>query len=106
MSYDNLEISIEQEVSDVKMARPHVVLLGAGASRAACANGDKNGKTLPLMHDFIDVVGLNPLLGSLNLNTNQNFEDVFSDLYEKGETDKIVQIETLVEDYFDHLELP
>ena len=31
---------------------PHVVLLGAGASRAVCTNGDKHGRKLPLMSDL------------------------------------------------------
>jgi len=26
------------------MKKPHIVILGAGASRAVCPNGDKNGK--------------------------------------------------------------
>ncbi|MBS3101438.1 hypothetical protein J4204_04850 [Candidatus Woesearchaeota archaeon] len=52
------EISIEQEVNQVSMNRPHVVVLGAGASRATCPDGDKNGKKLPLMSDFVKILGL------------------------------------------------
>lgn len=33
--------------------RPHVVLLGAGASRAAFPSGEETGKHLPLMNDFV-----------------------------------------------------
>ena len=29
--------------------RPHVVILGAGASRAACPQGDATGKLVPLI---------------------------------------------------------
>ncbi len=36
------EISIKQEVNQVSMNRPHVVVLGAGASRATCPDGDNN----------------------------------------------------------------
>src|SRR5688572_3284220 len=34
-------VSIEQMVADTSMSRPHVVLLGAGASFAACPRGDR-----------------------------------------------------------------
>lgn len=105
MSSD-LEVSVEQEVADVSMGKPHVVVLGAGASRATCPNGDKNNKILPLMRDFTEVVGLKPLLDSFGVNPNQNFEEIFSDLYEKGEYDKIARIESIVEVYFNQLELP
>lgn len=32
----------------LKMQRPHIVILGAGASRAVCPE-DRNGKKLPIM---------------------------------------------------------
>lgn len=102
----DLEVSIEQEVDTVKMDRPHVIVLGAGASRAVCLNGDKNNKILPLMKDFTEALGLKALLNSWGVNAEQNFEEIFSDLYEKKENDKIVQIEKVVEEYFDQLELP
>ena len=41
---------------------PHVVLLGAGASRAAFPNGDRSGRRIPLMNDLVKVVGLSPLI--------------------------------------------
>jgi len=30
------EVSIDEEIDNVSMKRPHVVILGAGASRATC----------------------------------------------------------------------
>ncbi|MFW6223076.1 MAG: hypothetical protein ACOC3T_05645 [Bacteroidota bacterium] len=36
--------------------RPHVVILGAGASAAAFPQGDANGKKLPVMNDLADIV--------------------------------------------------
>jgi hypothetical protein len=102
----DLEVSIEQEVADVKMGKPHVVVLGAGASRQTCPKGDKNHKILPLMKDFTEAVGLKPLLNNWSINSEQNFEEIFSDLYEKNENDKITQIENAIEKYFDQLELP
>jgi len=88
------EVSIEQEVADVKMGRPHVVVLGAGASRAVCLNGDKNNKALPLMKDFTEAIGLKSLLNSWGINSEQNFEEIFSDLYEKKENEKKIFLET------------
>ncbi len=37
-------------------ARLHVVLLGAGASLAAFPNGDRLGRTLPLMKNLVEVL--------------------------------------------------
>lgn len=44
--------------------RPHVVILGAGASCAAIPNGDKNGKKISAMNSkSSDRVTENPLPG-------------------------------------------
>ena len=40
----------------------HIVLLGAGASRAAFPFGDLNGKVLPTMNDLIETIHLEPFL--------------------------------------------
>lgn len=102
----DFETSVKEEVAEVKMDRPHVVVLGAGASRAACPNGDKSGKILPLMCDFAEVVGLESLLKQWGIDATQNFEGIFSDLYKKNEIEKIRQIQETVEEYFQQLELP
>lgn len=99
-------VSVEQEISQINMGKPHVVVLGAGASRATCPNGDKNGKLLPLMNDFSEILGLKSLLEEWGINSEQNFENIFSDLYEKGENEKILKIEEIVEGYFNKLRLP
>jgi hypothetical protein len=100
------ESTIEEEVEDVSMKRPHVVVLGAGASRAACPNGDKNGNKLPLMMDFSSIVGLDEQLRKWNINSNVNFEDLFSDLYESGKKEKVETLEDRIQNYFKKLELP
>ncbi len=99
-------VTIEQEVADTKMGRPHVVVLGAGASRATCPNGDKNGRRLPLMRDFTEAIDIKNTLEQWVISPEQNFEEIFSDLYEKGEHKKLTQIENAVEEYFGKLELP
>lgn len=103
---DDLEISVENEISQADWKTPHVVLLGAGASRATCASGDKNGKALPLMADFATTTGLRPLLERFGLNPDGNFEDAFSELWARKQTDAVKEIETAIEGYFGALELP
>lgn len=86
--------------------RPHVVILGAGASRAACPQGDKNGKTLPLMADLAKVLGMKDVFQGWGIDYRRNFEDIFGELYEKGEAGKIKEVQRRVESYFGGLELP
>lgn len=103
---DDLVYSKAQELADVRMERPHVVILGAGASRAACPKGDKNGRLLPVMADFSRLVGLTELFRDWGIDPDRNFEDSYSDLYESGESEKVRQLNERVEDYFGALELP
>src|SRR5436190_220154 len=57
------DFSRAEEIAQVKVQRPHVVILGAGASLASLPNGDKNGKSLPLMKkDLIATFNWDPLL--------------------------------------------
>lgn len=102
----DFEVSIQQEITTVRMGKPHVVVLGAGASRACCLRGEKNGKSLPVMNDFAETVGLTEFLTANGIDPNQNFEEIFSGLHEKGRIDEIKVIENIVEDYFRYLVLP
>jgi len=49
-----LEMTVEELIQDTRAGKPRVVILGAGASLAAFPDGDKNGKKLPLMCDFVE----------------------------------------------------
>lgn len=98
----------EKEITDISMGRPHVVILGAGASLAACANGDACGNYLPLMNNLIDVLDLKPILKKYNVNfSSNNFEEIYGNLYED---DKNKELVTVIEDrvwrYFSRLSLP
>lgn len=95
------------EISDLGMERPHVVILGAGASLASFPNGDKNGHKLPLMDDLMSVCGLNSIIDrhSLTVSSN-NFEDFYTELYEKGNPEILNEIENEVWDYFSAMQLP
>ena len=87
---------------------PHVVILGAGASRAAFPMGDRNGKTLPLMADLISVLNLKDYLQSIGFHDldNANFEEIYSKLFADGRKREIEYLNKVVYDYFDDMELP
>lgn len=93
----------------VRIQRPHLVLLGAGASLAALPNGERNGLRPPLMNDFVEIVeGLSDCLDKYGISyEGQNFEDLYSSLYEDTQCEEIRQaIEELVYAYFAQMELP
>lgn len=60
--------------------KPHIVLLGAGASRAAFPNGEATRKHLPLMDDFTKTLELITLLDNADIDPNQNFESIYSNI--------------------------
>ena len=61
MDTESLIATRDELIRNPEMHRPHVVFLGAGASVAACPQGDKNGRHLPTMENFVDIIGLAPL---------------------------------------------
>src|SRR3954469_23007689 len=85
---------------------PHVVILGAGASRACCPKGDRNGHKLPLMNDFVDTLNLNRTIEEAGENPRENFEAVYSRLYRANATAALEQIRKRTYSYFSQLELP
>lgn len=95
-------------IPDPHVGRPHVVLLGAGASLAALPNGDKWGKRLPLMNNLIDVLGLGSLLDRHGIaHKGVNFEALYSGLVTSGQHPDVVQaIEASVFSYFHGMRLP
>ena len=83
---------------------PHVVILGAGASAATCPNGDRKGEKLPVMKDFVSVVGLEDLLvkAGYGFTTESNFEDIYDSLSRSSEHAWLLsELEQRVYDYFD-----
>jgi len=101
-------ITKEDEISQISMKRPHIVILGAGASIAACPNGDRNGMKLPSMQDFIKTLdfddSINPLKNDFKL---MNFEDFYNLLTKKEEYLKIrEELERKVYAYFKKIKIP
>lgn len=88
--------------------RPHVVIIGAGASMAALPNGDANGKKLPSMIELLDLLNIKEILKDHSVETQEmGFEEIFSDLYERGDNNEVLsEIEEKVFNYFNDLQLP
>jgi hypothetical protein len=100
--------TVEDEIRDVKMSRPHVVILGAGASLAAFKEGDKYGRRLPLMNNLIEVLELGPELDKYDIpHQGKNFEDIYCELHgDKKYVDLVKTMEDRVFAYFSELHLP
>ncbi len=99
----------QDRVNTVYGGGGHIVILGAGASVASILrNPLANGKSLPLMNNFIDVVGLTDIINTLpNHIKSNNFEVLYSNLYlDNPNSKQIKEIEKRVYDYFKTLRLP
>ena len=87
--------------------RPHAVLLGAGASRAALPRGDASSQCIPLMHDLVETLNLRPIIERTGRFESENFESIYSRLAADPQHDEIKrEIERKVADYFSALRLP
>ena len=102
----DFEVTVQQEIDAPLLARPHVVLLGAGASRAALPNGDRSGRPVPLLRDVateLDLAAQFP--DDLRDLAGTDFEAAYSRLYER-DPDLTTSIDDQVRVYFAQLELP
>ena len=63
--------------------RPHLFILGAGATKATIPNGDKNGRQSPVMDNFLQEIGLSDLLKEVILKTqSNNIENILAKKWE------------------------
>ncbi len=86
---------------------PHVVLLGAGASRAAFPNGDRLFQPIPLMNDLVEILKIRPILEQAGRFESDNFELIYARLVDDPQHDEIrKQVDRRIENYFLSLELP
>lgn len=87
---------------------PHIVILGAGASKAAFPKADAKGKAVPVMCELIKYLNLGPILKSHNLYCGDaDFESFYDDLVSSGKYPELVkEIEARVQEYFSRLSLP
>jgi len=101
------EVSVQQEIEDVSVGKPHVLLLGAGASKAALHNGDKNGKPVPILRDLARDLRLHRDFPQDLVELSQtDFEAAYSRLFSRGESQELEQISKKIADYFWDLQLP
>ncbi|MEG1726111.1 MAG: hypothetical protein RR313_12025 [Anaerovoracaceae bacterium] len=92
--------------------RPHVVILGAGASCAAIPNGDKFGKKISAMSGFIDKLGLSNIISKVKINTtSDNLEDIYMEIDERSENEPKckevkIELEEIIREYMKNYQLP
>ena len=99
---EKFEVSVEEEIKQVSMKRPHVVVLGAGASGLRARMGDRSGRILPLMTDFgRRLSGLEALLQGWGIEPSRNFETIFTELYNGQEQNKVEIVENTIDAYFE-----
>lgn len=104
---------MDNDVTDVYKlgavnCRPHVVILGAGASCAAIPNGDRYGRKIPVMKGFLKALGLEHLLDGVVLHTqSDNIEDIYSELARRPECAGTLQaIEAAIVDAMSSFQIP
>ena len=88
--------------------RPHLFILGAGATKATIPNGDKFGRKSPVMENFLEEIGLEKLLNGIELDTSShNIEAIYSELYTKSKYANVVEaIEKGIVEHYKRLQLP
>ena len=95
-------------IENKRLMNPHVVIVGAGASIAACKI-DKNGKEVPLLRNIHKILKLTSELEKYNFSDKQmsDFEKLYSDIYGKSEYQELQKkLESKVCDYFCKLQIP
>lgn len=98
----------EQELERSILNRPHIFILGAGASLATIPNGDKYGKQCPVMNGFVKQAGLEDILSDVKLSTtSDNLEEIFSELDSRLDCIGVKKrLECALFEYFKPLVLP
>ncbi|MBU0529535.1 hypothetical protein KKF86_07255 [bacterium] len=109
--YSDIEsgmVNKDRLINDPQRFKPHVVILGAGASRQAFPTGDANGNIIPLMDDLVNVIGLEEDFVKYKYEIDEpNFELLYSRIQkENPESELLNIIERKVFKYFESLELP
>ena len=87
---------------------PHVLILGAGASVAACPNGDKQERQLPELKGVVEACGLHDLLEQNGiLGPYEDFESLYDSLKTGGKHEELcTKLEERVREYFAEVQIP
>lgn len=100
------EVLREEEIAEVFYGKPHVAILGAGASIAALPAGDANGKQLPDMRGLASLAPVRELLLEAGVNDPAaDFEAEYARLRAEGATKIADRIDLEVRKYFSGIEL-
>jgi len=103
------KLTKEDRIKTVFGGGGHVVILGAGSSIAATIkNPETSGKLLPSMDNFIEIVGLQDIVETVDSKLkSKNFEILYSNLFQDNPKSKeVVKIERRVKEYFSQMRLP
>lgn len=88
---------------------PHVVILGAGASVAACPIGDAFGRRLPVMRNLVETIGLEKVLvdAGVDWRPGDNFETAYSGIAaDPGLLPARQALEEQIRNYFEGIQIP
>ena len=98
----------DYDIAEIMRSRPHLFILGAGATKATIPNGDKYGRQSPVMENFMQEIGIDGLLDGVKLKTkSNNIEAIYSELASKPEyTDVVRQIEDGIVDHYRQMQIP
>lgn len=108
MSLQNILPYRLPNIKDRKLTDPHVVIVGAGASIAAC-KVDKNGREVPLLKNIHNVLGLTDELKKYGFTDEEmsDFELLYSSIYDRKEYTSLTRyLEEEVRKYFKQLQIP
>lgn len=95
-------------IQNKRLVDPHVVIIGAGASLAAC-QFDKNSNQVPLLKNIHHVLGLTEKLKQYGFSNEemQDFELLYSGIHEVPKYAELQsELESAIYEYFQKLELP
>lgn len=98
----------DNDIAEIMRSRPHLFILGAGATKATIPYGDKYGRQSPVMENFMHEIGIDGLLDGVKLETkSNNIEAIYSELASKSEyADVVRQIEDGIVDHYRQMQIP
>lgn len=98
--------AVAREIAEPHSGPPHIVLLGAGASRAACLAGDRNGRIVPVMAELPGALGLDDFVPTdLRSLLRTDFEAAYAKLATRDPV-LLDAMNRRIHEYFVDLELP
>lgn len=108
MDPQSFEVSREEEVEKVFFDKPHVFILGAGASIAAMPDGDRHGRALPDMRGLSQLPEIKELLTEAGYEEPvEDFEATYAELRnDPTKSEKSDRIDAAVRNYFSEIKIP